>query len=403
LQERHLVPIRRRDFCWIRRSRPLLAFAACLVLSASSGAQTSNDVEFGRGLIFERLEDLQGVPRARGFRAYIPVEKDLSELMPPPGQQRGQGSCVGWAVAYAARTYHYASDNGVSPSASENIASPAALYNAIRDPKKDCGVGSRIVDALRHLQNVGVPSLAEFPYDPKQCSRLPQATQSTGRFRIREWQRVDVAVLDDVKGQIARGRPVVIGVAPHDSFKDYRGGVYADKRTDDSRGHALSVVGYSDQRQAFKVINSWGLGWGIRGYGWVSYDAFAAMTKYGFVMTTRAATPLPVPPAPVAVVTPKPTPPVEPKPQPQPVVQPPPPMPAPDAPSLPPHLAELPAQVRDIVSSVECSGISHFDRGRRALKAYIGNAEARDDFQTKLSAALAGYRIDVEHRPLAPM
>ncbi len=39
-----------------------------------------------------------------------------------------------------------------------------------------------------------------------------------------------------------------------------------------SIGHAVCLVGYDDNKNAFKFINSWGTSWGIDGYGWISYD-----------------------------------------------------------------------------------------------------------------------------------
>lgn len=36
----------------------------------------------------------------------------------------------------------------------------------------------------------------------------------------------------------------------------------------------MLVVGYSDQYQAFKLVNSWGEGWGDGGFVWVDYEAF---------------------------------------------------------------------------------------------------------------------------------
>ena len=35
-------------------------------------------------------------------------------------------------------------------------------------------------------------------------------------------------------------------------------------------GHAVAIVGYDDNGFIFK--NSWGTGWGDKGYGWVSFD-----------------------------------------------------------------------------------------------------------------------------------
>ena len=44
-------------------------------------------------------------PESPNFRAFIPELIDLSKRMPPVGDQGKQGSCVGWAVRYAARSY----------------------------------------------------------------------------------------------------------------------------------------------------------------------------------------------------------------------------------------------------------------------------------------------------------
>jgi cathepsin K len=38
--------------------------------------------------------------------------------------------------------------------------------------------------------------------------------------------------------------------------------------------HAMLVGGYSDQFKAFKLVNSWGAGWGDGGFVWVDYEAF---------------------------------------------------------------------------------------------------------------------------------
>jgi hypothetical protein len=55
----------------------------------------------------------------------------------------------------------------------------------------------------------------------------------------------------------------------------YRGGVY--RPSCDTfvleGGHSCVVVGYDDDRQAWKIQNSWGTDWGEQGYLWVAYGA----------------------------------------------------------------------------------------------------------------------------------
>ena len=39
--------------------------------------------------------------------------------------------------------------------------------------------------------------------------------------------------------------------------------------------HAVVICGYDDAKHAFKVMNSWGTGWGDAGYSWIDYDFLA--------------------------------------------------------------------------------------------------------------------------------
>jgi C1A family cysteine protease len=36
----------------------------------------------------------------------------------------------------------------------------------------------------------------------------------------------------------------------------------------------MVLVGYDDDRKAFRVQNSWGTGWGDQGRVWLAYDTF---------------------------------------------------------------------------------------------------------------------------------
>jgi C1A family cysteine protease len=37
-------------------------------------------------------------------------------------------------------------------------------------------------------------------------------------------------------------------------------------------GHAIMAVGYNDKTKMFKIRNSWGSGWGDKGYFYMPYD-----------------------------------------------------------------------------------------------------------------------------------
>ena len=60
----------------------------------------------------------------------------------------------------------------------------------------------------------------------------------------------------------------------YQDFDGYHEGVYI-RDTDPSNqirgGHAVSIVGYDDTKQAWLMKNSWGTGWGMSGYCWIGY------------------------------------------------------------------------------------------------------------------------------------
>jgi hypothetical protein len=147
-----------------------------------------------------------------------------------------------------------------------------------------------------------------MPYSDKQCQ--PPSAADTARatdFKISSWQAVDLAPLDQIKGELAKGNPVVIGFDDRPAFSALRGdAVYHSSMEPVVGGHAVTVVGYDEVRQAFKAINSWSQSWGNRGYGWFGYDAFAKDVREAYVMRPADGVkpPPPAPPSPPPVPAP---------------------------------------------------------------------------------------------------
>jgi Domain of unknown function (DUF4384)/Papain family cysteine protease len=86
--------------------------------------------------------------------------------------------------------------------------------------------------------------------------------------------------------------------------------------------HFITLVGYDEHRQAFRLINSWSPRWGDHGYAWLSYD----LLKTTRISAAYALDVGPAKPQPIVNVPPPPTPPpspvpVPPSPQPVPAVQ----------------------------------------------------------------------------------
>ena len=47
--------------------------------------------------------------------------------------------------------------------------------------------------------------------------------------------------------------------------------------------HCVLIVGYDDNKSAFKIINSWGKDWGNDGYLWIDYTAFDEYIREAYV------------------------------------------------------------------------------------------------------------------------
>src|SRR6187402_3317208 len=124
----------------------------------STGCDMKQEV-FDQAEVFEPLAyDRNSLPSQISLEKYAP--KRLSQ-----GQQ---GSCVGWASAYAARTILESAATGQDPNSVR--FSPSFLYNQIGS--EDCN-GSYVVEAMKSMMNVGALSFNEFPYDEDHCDRLP--------------------------------------------------------------------------------------------------------------------------------------------------------------------------------------------------------------------------------------
>lgn len=95
------------------------------------------------------------------------------------------------------------------------------------------------------------------------------------------------AVLASVKKYLAAGIPSMFGFWGFPSFNwcDVKGGIPYPCPGERARwGHAIVAVGYDDKKKirntacnrtttgALLIRNSWGTGWGDKGYGWIPYQ-----------------------------------------------------------------------------------------------------------------------------------
>ena len=203
--------------------------------------------------------------------AALPSSYDNSTVYPTSGDQGGQGSCVGWATTYALKSTVEMVGSGGGRYDDNTLFSPAFTYNQINGGED---AGSVIGDAFMLLYEVGALPLADFPYSDRDYTTQPTTEQlaKASQYRIKDFYCIEG--INEIKQAIYENYGVVVGINVYDSFYyiEDTSYVYQDYFGEFLGGHAICLVGYDDNLQAFKFINSWGDDWMLGGYAYVSYQ-----------------------------------------------------------------------------------------------------------------------------------
>jgi hypothetical protein len=295
-----------------------------LVAGLAPAQSPTPEARPGTGLVFD-LQSYRGAP----FKApltdasytSVPSRASLEVDCPTAGDQGSYGTCVAFAVAYHTRTILWGIEHRVWDDATFDSAvfSPTFLYEQIKDPT-DFGreQGTNPIRALDLMKHLGVAPLTAVPYacgGTIETEDLLAALENT----IIDYQTLfapdepDAGVrVRTVKKALAEDCPVVIGFTVADSFYRPSGFVWRPAPTDAGPSgahgrHAMVVVGYEDGLGggSFRVLNSWGPGWGDRGFIWIPYDVFASYSLCAIQVHGRK--PPPLPPTPDPSPTPSPT------------------------------------------------------------------------------------------------
>jgi len=216
----------------------------------------------------------------------IPKAYSLKQFCPTPRNQGDYGTCVAWTSAYYARTIMLAQKNKwTSKEINTHAGSPYFVYENIKGyADKNCQEGAGLIIALEALKQHGTVDFVSFS---KPCGQpvTDELRKKADTYKIGEYRRLFLANSKDkalaVKKSLAQGKPVVIGLQCFfKSFIQAKDSVWKPKEKEledawkDEGGHALTVVGYNDDLQAFEVVNSWGTSWANKGFIWMSYEHF---------------------------------------------------------------------------------------------------------------------------------
>ncbi|MDR2234475.1 MAG: C1 family peptidase [Tannerella sp.] len=236
-----------------------------------------------------------------GSSSSLPSKVDLTDKLPPVGNQGQYGTCVTWSVGYGMRSYLNAVSRNLNAQQltdKRNQFSPADLWMAMKDKSSNCE-GSNFEPAFDVLVNRGITTLQTAPYSSLQCNGSPSQSWASdaANYKILNYRMIADAdmTVDNLKTHLSQGRLISFGAQLGDNFMEWTGGGVLSSDTYVQPGsqhanHAIVLAGYDDSkgsRGAFLVYNSWGESWGDRGRIWVDYNFFLQ----NFVFVAFVATP----------------------------------------------------------------------------------------------------------------
>lgn len=247
----------------------------------------------GKKLKYGLGADLKGRPKIKfdeggaenalefGAFASLPSKVDLRRQCPPVYNQGTMGSCTGFAIAKGLGEFILKKQN--------RHTELSALYLYYMERKAAHQInedsGASIASGMRILDNLGCAPEKEHPYpservwnDKEKMQEYLVMKPDSGDVKAGKSYRVQglkpINSLRGIRNSVAKGMPVVFGIAIFDNFYSAKNGMIP-MPTASSKfegGHAVMCVGYDNEKQVLIMRNSWGADWGDDGYFYLPYD-----------------------------------------------------------------------------------------------------------------------------------
>lgn len=204
----------------------------------------------------------------------LPASIDLRSKDTPIFDQGQEGSCTANAGLGA---FEYLLKN---IKAQIFLGARNFLYYAERlaegDPTQDGGASMHTCASV--LNRTGCCPEIMWPYDQQDLFVDPPASVFAEAFQHRTIGFKELIGIKQAKACLASGSPFIFGIVVYSSFETAPGGQIPLPQSGEAieGGHALCCVGYDDASQHFIVRNSWGTGWGNKGYCYLPYAYMAS-------------------------------------------------------------------------------------------------------------------------------
>ena len=156
----------------------------------------------------------------------------------------------------------------------------AILHKALIDSSEqdtlDCsGSGSCAGGWWAHQYLIDVGSAEEADY--KYVAVKGTCKTAVKRpYKAKAWGYVDssntIPSVEALKKALCEYGPLAVAVVATPLLKAYKSGVFNENSTS-KINHGVTLVGWDDSKEAWRIKNSWGTGWGESGFGWIAYGS----------------------------------------------------------------------------------------------------------------------------------
>jgi hypothetical protein len=212
------------------------------------------------------------------------VDWRTGDYVTPVKDQGNCGSCWAFATTAALESYALIKDGSLP---TENFAEEVLVSCSTAG---SCN-GGYIDRASDFIRVTGLPPETYFPYTATSsddtCTNAHQGWQ-TDAYRTSSWSWVTSvpASVNAVKTALSTHGPLVTTMDVYYDFFLYRTGVYEYATGSYQGGHAILIVGYTDDSTIhgggyFTAKNSWGTGWGESGYFNIAYSQIGSPVYFG--------------------------------------------------------------------------------------------------------------------------
>ena len=214
--------------------------------------------------------------------AAVPKSKDLRDTWWKVGDQGTTGSCVGWATADALLRWHFVKAGRIKQA---DAVSKRFIWMASKETDEFSSnpttfienAGTSLKAALDVARKYGAVKENVLPFGGGLYPGQPDTFYAlAAQLKIRSYFNLSFnrgGSVDSWRRWLATNGPILTRLdvdRTWDDASDNAGNLDAYQPRTKRGGHAVSIVGYTPDR--FVVRNSWGTGWGDKGFAYASLD-----------------------------------------------------------------------------------------------------------------------------------